>query len=274
MPSRDERAFPVTANQKVNKSVMPDSPYERYFARLDHLSPQGNSFGFHIRYSRPLLARSTYADTWNANYSAKSYIIGDPSVIWGMLNRGAIRWSELQIPDTMGIFSDAALHGLVYGVVVAVGEQSSKTLGNCARADREFTDSEIREVEETVSSIHELLKRQDHLKTHQLSALQALAAGQTYEEACESLGISRTALRNRLSGARRVLGTASNSEAVRLAIEKGYLETMAFTGMAKGLPTTEEKSRSAETTMQLSQRPPDAQSQNCVEKQLTGKTME
>lgn len=208
---------------------------ERYFDRLAELAPKGYSFGFHIRYSRPRIQRSTYAEEWNAEYSARGFILNDPTVIWGMTNRGSSRWSDVKIPDTMGVMAEAARFGLRYGAVIGVGDSDCKSLGSCARADREFEPSEISEIEEIVASIHGLIQRQRDLKPHQKDALRQLAAGRTYDQACENLGISRTALKNRLSGARRILGAATNSEAVWLAIDKGEIESLTYTGMAKGL---------------------------------------
>lgn len=204
--------------------------------RLDAWSPSGNSFGFHIRFSRPLLPRSTFSDEWNQRYSEKTYIVSDPAVVWGMMEVGTIRWSEIAIPDTMGVFADAADHGLTFGATFATGPRESKTFGTCARGDREFTDAELEEIQTIVVEIHGLFDAGPVLKSHQLDALRALAEGLTYDQACESLGISRTALRNRLAGARRALSAENNAEAVRLAIDKGQLPSGTYTGITKGLP--------------------------------------
>lgn len=215
---------------------MSDKLAEEYFRHLDSLAPAGNSFGFHIRFSRPQVQRLTYAKEWTSRYSAKTYVVSDPTLVWGMMNTGAIRWSEIPIPDTLGVLADAAAHGITYGVVIAHGDDESKTIGSCSRADREFTDEEIREIQEIVVALHDVLDVRGELKPHQVDALRVLAEGLTYDEACAELSLSRTAFRNRLAGARRALGAENNNEAVRLAIEKGHLPTDNFTGMAKSLP--------------------------------------
>ncbi|WP_102226797.1 helix-turn-helix transcriptional regulator [Acidimangrovimonas sediminis] len=215
---------------------MQDETLERHFARLDALSPAGSSFGFHIRFSRPLLTRSRYDKVWIRTYTARTYIVCDPTVIWAVTNEGSIRWSEVDLPDTVGLFADAERHGLRFGATFSRGEGNSRTIGNCARSDREFTDAEIRELEQVVGAIHDHLGAETNLKTTQTEALQALADGLTYDEACARLGISRTALRNRLKGARHALLAHDNAEAVRLAVVTGQIDSPTYADLDRGIP--------------------------------------
>ncbi len=218
---------------------MVDSPVEEYLARLDRIAPQGYNFGFHIRYSRPKLVRLTYDPAWSEAYSARKYILCDPAVIWPLHNDGACRWSAIDLPDPLGVMAAAAAHGYAFGVAVGCGPIESRSLGSCGRGDREFTDAEIDEIAEIVRSVHALLDGGSELKPHQQAALKADETGMTYDRICAELGISRTALKNRLRGARRALGAETNAEAVRVAIERGLISSTSYTGIARGLPSGE-----------------------------------
>ena len=59
----------------------------------------------------------------------------------------------------------------------------------------------------------------------------------TYDQACEALGISRTALRYRLQTARAALGTEDNAQAIRKAIDLGLMNSNSIAGISKGFPT-------------------------------------
>ena len=73
-------------------------------------------------------------------------MLADPMVFWGFGNDGTIRWSDIDLPDPHGILGQAAEFGLKYGVAVALGPTSSRTIGGFARDDREFSDDEIAEI--------------------------------------------------------------------------------------------------------------------------------
>ncbi|MEJ2003184.1 MAG: LuxR family transcriptional regulator, partial [Maritimibacter sp.] len=115
------------------------------------------------------------------------YIMGDPSVVWGMMNVGAARWSEIAVPDSLGVFTNAAKHGMEFGAAFATGTNESKSFGNCARSDREFSDMELAEIQEIVIAVHAHLGAGPGLKDRQRDALRALANGLTYDQACEDV---------------------------------------------------------------------------------------
>lgn len=209
----------------------------RLLRRLDRLSPEGYNFGWHIRYSRPTYVRLTYRPDWSETYSDRKFILNDPAVVWPLMNTGAIRWSEIDLPDPLGVFEAAAGFGYRYGVAIGCGGIENRSLGSCGRGDREFTDAEIAEIHDTVVEIHRLLEARGNLTANQCDALQMLREGFTYDQSCHHLGISRTAFRARLSSARRNLGAQTNSEAVRTAIDRGILTSREYAGISKGLPS-------------------------------------
>ncbi|PSK81572.1 LuxR family transcriptional regulator [Limimaricola soesokkakensis] len=207
-----------------------------YFARLDALCPEGFTFGFHFRFSRPAFTRTTYREDWMRAYSKWNFIVADPSVVWAIAHSGFTRWSNIDLRDPLGVFSTAAEHGYRYGLTIGHGSQDSRTFGTCARGDREFSDAEAAEISDLVRELHNLITPNWHLKPHQKAALELVARDMTYDAICGALNISRTALKNRLNGAKRVLGASTTAEAVRIALERGILETRSFTGISRHLP--------------------------------------
>ncbi|PSK81571.1 LuxR family transcriptional regulator [Limimaricola soesokkakensis] len=213
-----------------------DALANSHFARLNALAPDGFNFGFHYRFSRPLHVRSSYSDEWMQTYSKWNLIVADPTVVWAMSHGGATRWSDIGLRDPLGFFATAAEHGYRYGLSIGVGPQDSRSFGTCARRDREFQEAEAEEILEIITELHDVMEPRWQIKPHQKAALELVARDFTYDAMCEHLDISRTALRNRLSGARRALGATTTAEAVRIALEQGVIGSGTSTGVAVGLP--------------------------------------
>jgi len=206
---------------------------------LEKLAPRGFMVGYHVRFSRPVRRTCTYPSDWVAAYTRKNMIVADPSVVWGVLQEGAIRWSSLadHVGDPLNVIPQAADFGLNYGLSVSCGPAASRTILGAARSDREFNNDEIAELQSTLQRGHDILARSTAMRPILVEALDAIACGMTYEQACAHLGISRTALRYRLHTARNALGVDDNPEAIRKAIEMGLLNSNSYEGMVKGLPS-------------------------------------
>ena len=208
-------------------------------ARLNDLAPRGFMCAYHVRFSRPVRRVATYSSVWIETYTRRNMVLADPSAIWAILNDGAIRWSALarRAEDPMGVLSAARAHGLAFGVAIGTGAPESRTVMGAAHPTRDFTDAEIAEMLELVSRAHDLVGRARHLRPILVAALDAIACGMTYDQACAHLGISRTALRYRLAAARVALDAEDNAQAVLRAIDAGLVSSQTFAGIARGLPT-------------------------------------
>ncbi|WP_182911510.1 autoinducer binding domain-containing protein [Paracoccus sp. JM45] len=205
---------------------------------LDRLSPRGYMVGYHVRFSRPVRRICTYPGDWLAAYTRQNMIVADPSVVWAVLQEGTIRWDDLaeQIGDPINVIPTAAEYGLHFGVTLSCGPASSRSMMGAARSDRNFTDAEITKMYDLLVQGHDILARSTAMRPILVEALDAIACGMTYEQACAHLGISRTALRYRLHTARNVLGAEENSEAILKAIDLGLLNSNTYSGFVKGLP--------------------------------------
>lgn len=184
---------------------------------LGDLSPAGYFLGLHIRFTSPLLSFQTYDQAWKDHYTENGYALRDPLIAWGFSTTGATRWSAMKIPDPFGILAEAATFGLHYGVSVSCGPISSRTIGGCARSDREFTDTELRKIEQITIRLHEMSQPPESLTQAQIEALQRIAAGDRYAAAAAKLSISESALKARLNSARQRLLARTMAEAIQRA---------------------------------------------------------
>jgi len=192
-------------------------------AKLSDLAPRGYALALHIRFAAAHLMIQTYDPRWTEIYTEKGYMLADPMVFWGFGNDGTIRWSDIDLPDPHGILGQAAEFGLKYGVAVALGPTSSRTIGGFAREDREFSDTEIAAIAGIVNSLHEASTPPEQLTPAQRMALRLVARGNRYAEAAALLGISESALKARLRSARERLFVRTTAEAVQRAQEYNLL---------------------------------------------------
>lgn len=192
-------------------------------SQLNDLAPRGYALGLHIRFASAHLMIQTYDPRWSEIYTEKGYMLADPMVFWGFGNDGAIRWSDIDLPDPLGIMAQARRFGLVYGVAVSTGPTSSRTIGGFARDDREFTDAEIARIRDVVEALHERATPPERLTPAQRMALRMVAKGSRHAEASAVLGISESAFKARLRSAREALFVRTTAEAVQRAHEYNLL---------------------------------------------------
>jgi LuxR family transcriptional regulator len=185
--------------------------------KLGLMSPAGYFIGLHIRFAAPLISFQTYSQAWLDHYTKNAYALRDPTIAWGFSKAGASRWSEFTIPDTFGILSEAREFGLIYGVTVAHGPISSRTIASFSRSDREFNDSEIARLTEIVKRLHEITEPPEGLTDAQIEAIRCVAQGDRHAAAAAKLGISESAFKARLNSARQRLLARTTAEAIQRA---------------------------------------------------------
>ena len=196
---------------------------DRGLAQLSDLAPRGYALGLHIRFAAAHQMIQTYDPRWPEIYAERGYMLADPLVFWGFGHDGAIRWSEIDMPDPHDIMGQARSFGLVYGCAVSFGPTSSRTIGGFARDDREYEDDEINEIQQTVHTLHEASPPPDQLTPAQRMALRLVARGSRHAEAAALLGISESALKARLRSARERLFVRTTAEAIQRAQEYNLL---------------------------------------------------
>lgn len=197
--------------------------FDRELQTLGELAPAGYFLGLHIRFTSPLMSFTTYDPAWTEHYTNNGYVLRDPMTAWGFCTTGSTRWSNKKIPDPFGIFKEAASYGLRYGVTISCGPISSRTIASLARADREFLDEEIDQIEQIVFRLHDITEPPQKLTKAQIEALKCIAEGDRYAAAAAKLGISESALKARLTSARQRLMSRTTAEAIQRAKDYGLI---------------------------------------------------
>lgn len=123
--------------------------------QLDLRSPSGFAIALHIRFSAPTYMFQTYAKRWLDQYNAEGLLMKDPVVRWGFSNVGWVRWAELEAIDEFGVMERAKDFGLMNGAAISVTMSESRSIAGFARADRDFTDSELDELEGGLARLHQ-----------------------------------------------------------------------------------------------------------------------
>ncbi|WP_212523667.1 autoinducer binding domain-containing protein [Actibacterium sp. MT2.3-13A] len=199
------------------------SAFDRELRKLDAFAEAGYFLGLHIRFTSPVMSFTTYNQAWTDHYTNNGYVLRDPMTAWGFCTTGSTRWSNKKIPDPFGIFKEAARFGLRHGVTISCGPIRSRTIASVARADREFTDAEIDEIEVLVRRLHDMTEPPQRLTKAQIEALRCIADGDRHAAAAAKLGISESALKARLTSARDRLMARTTAEAIQRAKDYGLL---------------------------------------------------
>ena len=184
---------------------------------LGKLSPLGFGVGLHIRFASPLISIYTWPTAWQDHYTNNVYGLRDPMVAWAFAKQGVCRWNECPIPDPFNIIKQAAEFGLRYGATISYGRISSRSIVGLARDDREFTLDELVKAQKLVEYMHNKAELPESLTGAQREAVKLVATGHRYARAAETLGITESAFKLRLSSARTRLMAKTTAEAVQRA---------------------------------------------------------
>ncbi|SNX68502.1 LuxR family transcriptional regulator [Cereibacter ovatus] len=194
-----------------------NSKLDLEIGQVQLIAPSGHFIGLHIRFASPLVVLHGYCQDWLDYYTEQGFVIHDPTVLWGFANTGVRRWRDFVDCDPRGVFSAAAQFDLRYGVTCAFGPSRSRSLGNFARSDREFTDGEMQQLDHLIQRLHAATEPAEELTTAQVEALRCIANGDRHAAAALKLGISESALKARLVSARQRLGARTTAEAIQRA---------------------------------------------------------
>jgi LuxR family transcriptional regulator, quorum-sensing system regulator SdiA len=147
---------------------------------LDARSPAGCAIALHIRFTRPAYLFQTYPQRWRDHYTARGLVMHDPTVRWGLQNSGHVRWADLEAIDAAGVLDEARGFGLMNGVTLAAVTPGSRSIASFARADRDFEDAEIREIEDLLRALHEATLEPGALDAEDRRALTELSIRLTH----------------------------------------------------------------------------------------------
>ncbi|QFU10052.1 Transcriptional activator protein LuxR [Rhodobacteraceae bacterium THAF1] len=191
------------------------------------LAPAGYHIALRVGFAFPEFEQNTYPAAWADTYTRRGYMLDDPVMRWIYRNTGAIRWSTLAANDPRGILADAADHGLTFGAAVCLShdkDTSLRSFGSFARSDREFTDDELRSLIANLQGVDRDVRPENLLTRAEQEAFRLLGEGRMLKEIAFELGISESAVKQRLTNGRGKLSARTNMQAVMDATRLGWLD--------------------------------------------------
>jgi LuxR family transcriptional regulator, quorum-sensing system regulator SdiA len=192
------------------------------------VAPAGHYAALRLGFFSPEEELNTFSAEWVNHYTINGLALHDPLMRWIYSGSGARRWSELSIPDPMGVLAAYDAFGMRYGAVICVTadeERPRRTFGYFARDDRELSTRELLELEATLRAAHFHKAEEDQPLTRaQTDALRLLSRGMRLKEIAHALGISESAVKARLKSAMARMDARTPVQAASIASQRGLLK--------------------------------------------------
>lgn len=185
----------------------------------------GYFMAIRVGFGFPQAEYNKFPEAWVAEYTRDGLMIEDPVMRWVYRNVGAVRWSELALADSSGVLARAAHHGLRHGLSISCQDADGafRSFGSFARPDREFHDEEVAALCDVMDWRHNNSKPLVQLTAAEREALGLVRDGLLLKEIARELGISETAVKQRLKNARIKLKARNGSHAVSIAVKASLI---------------------------------------------------
>jgi LuxR family transcriptional regulator, quorum-sensing system regulator SdiA len=190
------------------------------------LAPVGHYLALRVGFAFPMEEVNALPPSWVEHYTRQRFMLSDPVIRWIYANSGTVRWSEIAIDDPRRIMAQAKEFGLVYGAAVSVFDNNAEGLrsfGTFVRADREFDDQELKQLQAHVARLHSDKAPPTNLTEAELEALRMVKNGQRLKQIAHELGVSEGAVKQRLKNAKLKLGAATGTQAATKAAGFGLI---------------------------------------------------
>jgi LuxR family transcriptional regulator len=213
---------PRTPSGKESAATMDNLIATQHFARM---APAGHYVALRVGFAFPVAEENRFPPSWVASYTAEGLIVRDPLMRWVYGNAGAIRWSEIDLPDPADVLGRAARAGLRYGVAVSCPdpEAGQRSFGLFARAGREFTDAEMNRLEARLMRLHLQCVPPANLTPAEIEALHHVKCGKPLRAIAQELGVTEGAIKQRLKNGKDKLKARNTTHAAVLATQFGLI---------------------------------------------------
>ncbi len=194
--------------------------------QIDQISPAGFYVAIRVGFSFPEEELNKLPENWVEFYTTHGLVVHDPAMKWVYANTGAVRISDLSLPDTHQVRERAAVYGLSHGAAVSVltsADRGRRTYGLFFRDDREFDQADLNKLHEIVSKLHAGLESDAVLTAAEVQALKMQSEGLRLKQIAAEIGISESAVKARLNNAKRKLGAKTQSQAASIAAARRIL---------------------------------------------------
>ncbi len=166
---------------------------------------------------------NTLPDNWVEFYTTHGLVVHDPAMKWVYANTGAVRFSEITLPDPHQVRERAAVYGLNHGAAVSMttpADRGRRSYGLFFRDDRNFEPSDLIELKLIVAKLHSGNDTEPVLTAAEVEALKMQGEGMRLKQIAFMIGISESAVKARLNNAKRKLGAKTLSQAASIAVAR------------------------------------------------------
>jgi LuxR family transcriptional regulator, quorum-sensing system regulator SdiA len=196
------------------------------FTEFRPLAPAGYYIAIRVGFAFPTVEHNQLPPDWVREYTVSGMIVHDPAMAWAYKHSGAARWSELGEPDSQGVLTLAGNYGLIFGAVASFIDpcaRGQRSFGFFCRSDREYEDCELARLYEVLVASHEAYSVPNNLTSAELETLSLVKNGMLMKEIASILGISESAIKQRLKNARVKLNAKTGSQAAVKATMLGMI---------------------------------------------------
>jgi LuxR family transcriptional regulator len=194
--------------------------------QIHQIAPAGYYVALRVGFSFPEEEVNELPNIWVEFYTTHGLVVQDPAMRWVYGNTGAIRFSELTLPDPHQVRAHAAVFGMGHGAVVSVmqpQDRGRRSYGIFFRDDRDFVDSEMDGLLRIVQGLHLGPEDEKTLTLAEIEALKLQSEGMRLKQIAARLGISESAVKARLNNVKRKLGARTQSQAASIAAARRIL---------------------------------------------------
>ena len=191
-----------------------------------NLSPSGHYIALRIGFAFPMEEINALPPDWVEHYTKQRFMLFDPLIRWAYSHTGYCRWSDLSLDDPKRVILQARSFGLRFGVTVAVmdsGTAAQRSFASFTRADREFSDLEVKLLHAYLTRRHNETAPPTNLTRAELEALGMVKDGKRLKEIAHELSVSEGAVKQRLKNAKLKLGAKTGTQAAALANQYGLI---------------------------------------------------
>lgn len=193
---------------------------------IGQLAPSGHYIALRIGFAFPMEEVNALPVAWISHYTKQRFALFDPVLRWAYSNIGTTRWSEIALDDPKKVIAQAQTFGMRYGVTISVFESevdAQRSFASFTRADREYTDLEVKLLSAYLSRRHNETAPPTNLTKAELEALSMVKDGRRLKEIAFELSVSEGAVKQRLKNAKLKLGAKTGTQAAALANQYGLI---------------------------------------------------
>jgi len=190
------------------------------------LAPAGFYVAIRVGFAFPMVEHNRLPSGWIREYGASGFIVHDPAMAWVYQNCGVTRSSALVSGDALGVLELAKNYGLNYGAVASCLDDKSsgqRSFGFFFRSDREYDSAELELLRASIVAAHQAYARPSKLTAAEIETLSLVKNGLLMKEIASHLGISESAIKQRLKNARLKLNAKTGPQAAATATMLGMI---------------------------------------------------